>query len=176
MTTSELSTSIRSVPDFPKPGIVFRDITTLLKDSHRFREANDKFVKRYKDSNIDKVVGIESRGFIFGASLELQLNAGFIPIRKRGKLPAETIHEEYALEYGIDTIEIHKDAISKGERILIHDDLLATGGTVSAAARLVERLGGQIVGIAFLIELAFLNGRRNLSGYDIFSLIEVSKE
>jgi adenine phosphoribosyltransferase len=176
ITTVELSTSIRSVSDFPKPGIVFRDITTLLKDRHMFREVNEVLVKRYKDAKIDKVVGIESRGFIFGASLALQLGAGFIPIRKRGKLPAETIHEEYALEYGIDTIEIHKDAISKGERILVHDDLLATGGTVAAATRLVERLGGQIVGIAFLIELAFLNGRRNLSGYDIFSIIEVAKE
>ena len=176
MTGDELSGSIRNVPDFPKPGIVFRDITTLLKDHDTFRKVNEIFVKRYKDSRIDKVVGIESRGFIFGASLALELGAGFVPIRKKGKLPAETIREEYSLEYGMDTIEIHKDSLSKGERILIHDDLLATGGTIAAATRLVERLGGNIVGIAFLIELAFLNGRRNLGGYDVFSVIEVAKE
>ncbi len=176
MTSAELSGSIRKVSDFPKPGIVFRDITTLLNDRNSFRAVNEIFVNRYKDSKIDKVVGIESRGFIFGASLALQLGAGFVPIRKKGKLPAETIHEEYSLEYGTDIIEIHKDAISKGERVLLHDDLLATGGTIAAATKLVQRLGGNIVGIAFLIELAFLNGRRNLSGYDVFSVIEVAKE
>jgi adenine phosphoribosyltransferase len=176
MTIAELSASIRSVPDFPKLGIVFRDITTLLKDPRGFRTVNEILVERYKGSKIDKVVGIESRGFFFGASLALQLGAGFVPIRKKGKLPAETIREEYALEYGTDIMEIHKDAIVKGERILLHDDLLATGGTIAAATKLVERLGGTIVEIAFLIELAFLNGRRNLGGHEIFSIIKVEKE
>jgi adenine phosphoribosyltransferase len=176
MTIAELSASIRSVPDFPKSGIVFRDITTLLKDPRSFRTINEILVERYKGSTIDKVVGIESRGFIVGASLALQLGAGFVPIRKKGKLPAETIREEYALEYGADTIEIHKDAIVKGERILLHDDLLATGGTIAAATKLVERLGGAIVEIAFLIELEFLKGRRNLSGHEIFSIIKVERE
>ncbi len=173
---TDLSDSIRKVSDFPKPGIVFRDITTLLKDRRSFLTASRILFDRYKDLKIDKVVGVESRGFILGATLAFQLGAGFVPIRKKGKLPAETIKEEYALEYGMDAIEIHKDAISKGDRILIHDDLLATGGTVVAAARLVERLGGTIVGLAFLIELAFLNGRRKLGPYDVFSIIQESKE
>jgi adenine phosphoribosyltransferase len=176
LTTSQLTASIRSVPGFPKPGIVFRDITTLLKDPEGFKAANEILTKRYKDSRIDKVVGIESRGFILGASLALGLGAGFVPIRKKGKLPAETICEEYALEYGRDTIEIHRDAILKGERILLHDDLLATGGTIAAAIKLVERLGGTIVEIAFLIELLFLNGRRNLGRENIFSIIKIEKE
>lgn len=176
LTARELSTRIRKVPDFPKPGIMFQDITTLLKDRQSFQSVNDILFARYKDLRIDKVVGIESRGFIVGASLALRLGAGFVPVRKKGKLPAETIREEYALEYGTDSIEIHKDAILKGERILLHDDLLATGGTISAAVKLVERLGGNIVGIAFLIELAFLHGRRNLAGYDIFSVVSVEKE
>jgi adenine phosphoribosyltransferase len=176
MTTAELTASIRNVPNFPKPGIIFRDITTLLKDPRSFRAINEILVARYKDSRIDKVVGIESRGFIVGASVALQLGAGFVPIRKKGKLPAESIREEYSLEYGTDTIEIHKDAIAKGERILLHDDLLATGGTIAAATKLVERLGGTIVEIAFLIELAFLNGRKNLGGRKIFSVISVEKE
>lgn len=176
MTADELTKRIRNVKDFPKPGIVFRDITTLLKDPRSFAAVNEIFGKRYRDSRIDKVVGIESRGFIFAASLALQLAAGFVPIRKKGKLPAQAIREDYALEYGTDTIEIHSDAISKGDRILLHDDLLATGGTIAAAARLVERLGGTIVEIAFLIELAFLKGRRNLEGREVFSVITVEKE
>jgi adenine phosphoribosyltransferase len=176
MTISQLSACIRSVPDFPKPGIIFRDITTLLKDPEGFKAVNEILTKRYKDSRIDKVVAIESRGFIFGASLALGLGAGFVPIRKKGKLPAEAIREEYALEYGTDTIEIHKDSILKGEKILLHDDLLATGGTIAAAIKLVERLGGTIVEIAFLIELLFLNGRRNLGRENIFSIIKVEKE
>jgi adenine phosphoribosyltransferase len=176
MTIAELTASVRSVPNFPKPGIVFRDITTLLKDSRSLKAVNEILVNRYRESKIDTVVGIESRGFIFGASLALDLGAGFVPIRKKGKLPAETIREEYALEYGTDTIEIHKDAISKGDRVLLHDDLLATGGTIGAAMKLVERLGGTIVETAFLIELTFLNGRRNLPGRDIFSIIKVEKE
>lgn len=176
MTIAELTASIRNVPDFPKPGIVFRDITTLLKDPRSFQAVNDILANRYKDSNIDKVVGIESRGFILGATLAMQLGAGFVPIRKKGKLPAETIRENYALEYGTDTIEIHKDAIAKGDRILLHDDLLATGGTIAAAARLVERLGGIIVELTFLVELEFLNGRRNLGDKPIFSIVKVQRE
>jgi adenine phosphoribosyltransferase len=176
MTVAELSSSIRTVPNFPKPGIVFRDITTLLKDPISLKAINEILVNRYKNSKIDKVVGIESRGFIVGASLALMLEAGFVPIRKKGKLPAETIREEYALEYGTDIIEIHKDAITKGERILLHDDLLATGGTIAAAMKLVERLGGTIVETAFLIELTFLHGRRNLAGHDIFSIVKIDQE
>jgi len=176
MTLDELSASIRSVPDFPKAGIVFRDITTLLKDPQSFKAVNDILLDRYRNSRIDKVVGIESRGFIVGASLALQLGAGFVPIRKKGKLPATTIREEYALEYGTDTMEIHKDAITKGERILLHDDLLATGGTIAAAIKLIERLGGSIIEIAFLIELSFLHGRRNLGSQKIFSIVKVDHE
>lgn len=173
---TDLAALIRTVPDFPKSGIMFKDITTLLQNPHGFSSVNEIFADRYRTARIDKVVGIESRGFIFGAAVALKLGAGFVPIRKKGKLPAKTIREEYALEYGTDTIEIHADAIQKGNRILLHDDLLATGGTIHAAAKLIERLGGNIVGIAFLIELDFLNGRRNLSGYDVYSIIHVEKE
>jgi adenine phosphoribosyltransferase len=171
-----LASSIRSVPDFPKKGIVFRDITTLLKDRIAFREAVDVFYERYRDERVDKVVCVESRGFILGAALALKLGAGFVPIRKRGKLPAQTLQEEYSLEYGTDVVEIHADAIRPGERILVHDDLLATGGTISAACRLVEKLGGKILGLSFLIELNFLRGRDQLKGYDIFSVIQYESE
>lgn len=176
LTPVDFSAAIRNVPDFPKKGIVFRDITTLLKNADAFKQANGVFAERYKNQKIDKVVGIESRGFILGASLALQIGAGFVPIRKKGKLPATTIHEDYSLEYGTDTIEIHKDAISPGERILLHDDLLATGGTVAAACKLIDRLGGKIVELAFLIELTFLHGRKNLRERQIFSLIQYDKE
>ena len=176
LTAVDLSARIRKVPDFPKPGIVFQDITTLLKQPDGFRSVNDILLDRYKNSQIDKVVCVESRGFIVGASLALALGAGFVPIRKKGKLPAETFREEYALEYGTDTIEIHRDAIERGQRVLLHDDLLATGGTMAAAVKLVERLGGIIAGVAFLIELEFLHGRQKLSGYDVFSIIRVDKE
>jgi adenine phosphoribosyltransferase len=172
----DLKTRIRSVPDFPKKGIVFRDITTLLKDGEAFRRAVDEFYERYKGQRIDKVVSVESRGFIFGSALAQKLGAGFVPIRKPGKLPAETVREEYQLEYGKDAIEIHKDAITPGERILVHDDLLATGGTILAACRLVEKLGGNITGLCFLIELAFLHGRDRLKNYDIFSIIQYDAE
>jgi len=172
----DLKTRIRSVPDFPKKGIVFRDITTLLKDGEAFRRAVDEFYERYKGQRIDKVVSVESRGFIFGSALAQKLGAGFVPIRKPGKLPAETVREEYELEYGKDAIEIHKDAITTGERILVHDDLLATGGTILAACRLVEKLGGNIMGLCFLIELAFLHGRDRLKNYDIFSIIQYDAE
>ena len=171
-----LATSIRNVPDFPKKGIVFRDITTLLKDPNAFREAVEIFYERYKGTQIDKVACVEARGFIFGAALALRLGAGFVPIRKRGKLPAQTIRHEYALEYGTDSIEIHADAILPGENVLIHDDLLATGGTIAAACQLVERLGGKIVGLSFLVELSFLQGRGHLKGYDIFSIIQYDTE
>ena len=176
MTLKSLEASIRTVPDFPKQGIMFRDITTLLKEAAAFREAVDLMHERYRDQNIAKVVGIESRGFILGAALALRLGAGFVPVRKRGKLPAPVIEQEYSLEYGTDKIEIHKDAIIKGERVLIHDDLLATGGTVSAACKLVESLGGTIVGLSFLIELSFLHGRQQLATYDVHSIIRYDTE
>lgn len=172
----DLKKYIRSVPDFPKKGIVFRDITTLLKDKDAFRTAIDLFYERYKDEKIDKVVSVESRGFIFGSVLAHRLGAGFVPIRKPSKLPAKTIREEYQLEYGTDAIEIHEDAISPGERILLHDDLLATGGTILAACRLVEKLGGKIVGLCFLIELSFLKGRGRLGNYDIYSIVNYDTE
>jgi adenine phosphoribosyltransferase len=164
------------VPDFPKKGIVFRDITTLLKNKGAFHRFIDLMVERYKNERIDKVVGIESRGFIGGAALAYALGAGFVPIRKPGKLPADKIRQEYQLEYGTDAIEIHRDAIAKGERVILHDDLLATGGTILAACKLVEQLGGTIVGLSFLIELSFLQPRKRLSQYDIFSLIMYDSE
>jgi adenine phosphoribosyltransferase len=164
------------VPDFPKKGIVFRDITTLLKDPKSFSEAVEIFYEHYKDTQIDKVACVEARGFIFGAALALRLGAGFVPIRKRGKLPAQTLRHEYALEYGTDSVEIHADAILPGENVLIHDDLLATGGTIAAACQLVDQLGGKIVGLSFLVELSFLQGRGHLKGYDIFSIIQYDTE
>jgi adenine phosphoribosyltransferase len=173
---TQLSEAIRSIPDFPKKGIVFRDITTLLKDADSLRNAVNLLTKRYENSKIDKVVCIESRGFILGSALAVSLGAGFVPIRKKGKLPAEVISEQYALEYGTDVIEMHRDALQSGERILLHDDLLATGGTICAAIRLVEKLKANIVGISFLIELSFLNGRKHLNNYDVYSLIKYDKE
>lgn len=175
-TISDLRSRIRSIPDFPKPGIVFRDITTLLKDPQAFCQTIDMFYAQFRDRGIQKVVSIESRGFIFGAPLAYRLGAGFVPVRKPNKLPAEKLREEYALEYGTDAVEIHKDAIGQGERVLLLDDLLATGGTSLAAARLVERLGGVIAAFAFLIELSFLHGRERLRGYDVFSIIAYDAE
>jgi adenine phosphoribosyltransferase len=171
-----LSDAIRSIPDFPKKGIVFRDITTLLKDANALHHAVDLLHSRYEASRIDKVVCIESRGFILGSALAVSLGAGFVPIRKKGKLPAEVIREEYALEYGTDAIEMHLDALQPGEHILLHDDLLATGGTMCAAVRLVEKLQAHIVGISFLIELSFLHGRKQLNNYDVFSLVQYDSE
>ncbi len=171
-----LLATIRSVPDFPKKGIIFRDITTLLKNATAFSSAVDMLYDRYKGSQVQKVVGIESRGFILGSVLAYRLGVGFVPIRKPGKLPAPTFRQDYALEYGTDAIEIHKDALARGERVLLHDDLLATGGTMGAACKLVEQLGGTIVGISFLIELSFMNGRKNLGSYDIFSLLNYDSE
>ncbi len=173
---TELSAYIRNVPDFPKPGIGFKDITTLLKDGHAFHRALEELAAVYDAETIDKVVGIESRGFIFGAALAYRWQKGFVPIRKPGKLPAETLKEEYELEYGTDAVEIHRDAIVPGERVLLIDDLLATGGTAAAATRLIEKLRGRIEGIAFLIELTFLRGRERLSGYEITSLIQYDAE
>ena len=174
--SSDLSKYIRSIKDFPKRGIMFRDITTLLKDPAALHETLGILYGFAKDLSISKVIGIESRGFIFGALLADKLNAGFVPIRKPGKLPAATEKASYALEYGTDTIEIHKDAIKVGERVLLHDDLLATGGTAGAAANLIEKLGGEVVQISFIIELTFLNGRNKLKNYDVRSLIEYNDE
>jgi len=177
----DLERYIRTVKDFPKPGIGFKDITTLLKEPTAFAQVIDLLVTHFQampgaDKKVQKVVGIESRGFIFGAPLSLRLNAGFVPARKPKKLPAATVREEYALEYGVDAIEMHTDAIAKGERVAVIDDLLATGGTAAAAGRLVEKLGGKLLGFAFLIELDFLHGREKLSGYNVLSLIHVSSE
>ena len=172
----ELSKRIRTVPDFPKPGIQFKDITTLLKDGKSFAKVIDKFDEKYRAKNVDIVVGIESRGFIFGGALAYKWGVGFVPIRKPGKLPADTISEEYELEYGADTIEIHSDAILPGQIVLIIDDLIATGGTIEAATRLIERLGGIIVGIAYLIDLTFLKGSEKVSQYDRYCLIEYDGE
>lgn len=172
----ELLARIRSVPDFPKKGIVFRDITTLLKDKDAFARAVDILTERYRNVRIDKVVSVESRGYILGAVLAYRLKAGFVPVRKPGKLPAATIREEYALEYGTDALEMHTDALQPGERVLIHDDLLATGGTAQATSRMVEKLGGVISGISFLIELSFLKGRERLGNYDIYSVLHYDSE
>ncbi len=172
----DLKRYIRNVKDFPKEGIMFRDITTLLKDPAALKKTLDELYDLTKNLDITKVVGIESRGFIFGSMLAEKLNAGFIPIRKPGKLPAEIESQSYALEYGNDTIQIHKDAIKIGERVLLHDDLLATGGTALAAANLIEKLGGEVVQISFVIELSFLNGRDKLKMYDVKSLVDYKNE
>lgn len=171
-----LENTIRTVPDFPKKGIMFRDITTLLKNEKAFSETVDIFYERYKNAQISKVVGIESRGFIIGAALAYRLGCGFIPIRKPNKLPAETLKQEYELEYGTDSIEIHCDAVQPNERVLLHDDLLATGGTIEAACSLLKKLQAEIVGLSFIIELSFLQPRKKLEGYDIFSLIQYDSE
>ena len=172
MSVDELRAKIREVPDFPKPGILFYDITTLLKDATAFRDAVNLLTKPYRDQRIDVVVGMESRGFIFSAPMAYELGVGFVPVRKLGKLPAETVSVEYALEYGTNTLEVHRDAITPGQRVLIVDDLLATGGTVSGTIELVRRLGGEVVSLAFLVELRFLKGRERLRGYDVYSVIE----
>jgi adenine phosphoribosyltransferase len=163
--------TIRSIPDFPKPGILFYDITTLLLNPHAFSQAVDSMVEHFKDKGIEAVAGIESRGFIFGAPLALRLNCPFILIRKPGKLPAETVSAEYSLEYGADSIHMHKDAVAPGRKVLLVDDLLATGGTMDAACRLVTSLDATVAGIAFAIELDFLKGREKLKDFDIFTLV-----
>jgi adenine phosphoribosyltransferase len=172
MNTDDLKKSIRDVPDFPKKGIIFKDITTLLKDNKSLKSAVKLLTSECKKYKADKVLGIESRGFIFGAPVALNLKAGFIPVRKPGKLPAATVSETYELEYGQDSIEIHKDAIKPGDRIIIIDDLLATGGTARATANLVKKCGGETVLIAFLIELKFLNGRDKLKDFNTFALLD----
>jgi adenine phosphoribosyltransferase len=166
-----LRAKIREVPDFPKPGILFYDITTLLKEADAFRDVIDEMADQVKDARIDLVVGMESRGFIFSAPLAYKLGAGFVPVRKLGKLPAETIEVEYSLEYGTATLEVHRDAITRGQRVLIVDDLLATGGTVMGTIELVRRLGGEIAGLSFMVELTALKGREKLGEYTINTLL-----
>ncbi len=168
----DLAKIIRDVPDFPEKGIIFKDITTLLKDPSAFKQVIDMMVDNYRDKGITKIVGIESRGFIFGGAVAYLLGCGFVPARKPGKLPAETISESYTLEYGKNTLELHVDAIEPGEKVLIIDDLLATGGTAAAVAKLVKELKGEVVAIDFLIELGFLNGREKLAGYTVNSYIK----
>ena len=170
--TADLASKIRDVPDFPKPGILFKDITTLLKDGPSYKAAIDALLERVRGKRVDVVVGMESRGFIFAAPIAYALGVGFVPVRKLGKLPADVVSVEYDLEYGSATLEMHKDAIAPGARVLIVDDLLATGGTVAGTIELVKQLQGEIVALAFLIELKFLKGRERLEGYDIVTLIE----
>jgi adenine phosphoribosyltransferase len=167
-----LKTLIREVPDFPKPGILFYDITTLLKDPVGLHWAVDSLANHYIGHVIDRVVGIEARGFIFAPMVAYRLNAGFVPVRKPKKLPAETARVEYSLEYGKDSLEVHRDAITKGQQVLIIDDLLATGGTAAAVTRLVESLGGIVAGLGFLIELEFLKGKEKISKYDLHSVLK----
>ncbi|HEX9634849.1 MAG TPA: adenine phosphoribosyltransferase [Candidatus Limnocylindria bacterium] len=167
----DLRAKIREVPDFPKPGILFYDITTLLKDAEAFGDVIDRMADAVKDERIDLVVGMESRGFIFAAPLAYKLRAGFVPVRKLGKLPAETIEVEYDLEYGTATLEVHRDAIKPGQRVVIVDDLLATGGTVIGTIELVRRLGGEIASLAFMVELTALNGRNKLGEFTIHTLL-----
>lgn len=171
----DLTTTIRSIPDFPVNGILFYDITTLLKNPEALRESVDRLAHHYQDKGIDLVVGVESRGFIFAMPLAYRMGAGFVPVRKPGKLPAPTASESYELEYGTNTLEVHLDAIEKGQRVLVIDDLLATGGTARATCSLVEKLGGTVIGLGFVIELTFLNGRDKLKGYDVFSLLKYDK-
>lgn len=171
-----LKDSIRTIPDWPIKGIMFRDITTLMQDPEAFHESCNQLAERYKNVKIDKIAGIDARGFVFGSVLAYKLNIGFIPVRKKGKLPFKTITESYALEYGTNEIELHEDAISKGEKILIVDDLIATGGTMKAAINLVEKLGGIVEECAFVIELPELGGREKLKGYKVFSLVEFDGE
>jgi adenine phosphoribosyltransferase len=171
----DLKSLIREVADYPKPGILFYDLTTVLKDKQGFHILVDRLCDHYDNHKIDKVAGIEARGFIFAPALAYRLGAGFVPIRKPKKLPAKTRAVSYALEYGTDSIEVHEDAIQPGESVIICDDLLATGGTAAAAAKLVQDLGGKVEGLAFAVELTFLNGRKKLPGHDVFSLLQYDK-
>ena len=173
---SDLAQFIRDVPDFPKAGIIFKDITPLVADPQALGRAVAELADPFRKAKVDLVVAAEARGFIFGGAVALELGAGFVPVRKPGKLPAETTAETYELEYGTDTLEMHTDAIRPGDRVLLLDDLLATGGTMAAMAAMVEKLGGEVVGIVFLIELAFLGGREKLKGYDLVSLITYDAE
>jgi adenine phosphoribosyltransferase len=169
-----LEKSIRNIPDFPKPGILFRDVTTLIQNKAAFKKSVELLAKKYKGKKFDKVVGIEARGFIFGAAVAYKIGAGFVPVRKKGKLPFKTISETYALEYGTDTLEIHQDAIKPEEKVLIIDDLLATGGTVTAVIKLVKQLGGRVAGIGFVIELVDLKGKDKFKEYPVYSLVKFS--
>lgn len=170
-----LKQKIRSIPDFPKPGILFYDVTTLLRDPEGYKASIDAMCAPYAKGSIDLIAGIESRGFILGAAMADRLGAGFVPIRKKGKLPGPTVREEYALEYGTDCLEVHDDAIQKGQRVLIVDDLLATGGTAAAVLSLVRRLGGDVRGLAFLVELDFLGGRKRFDGEQLHVVINYSE-
>lgn len=172
MSTTELSDLIRNIPDFPEPGIQFKDITTLLNNGPAFKQTIDLLVTRYAERKLDAIVGVESRGFIFSAPLAYALGVGLVPVRKAGKLPATTYQVEYELEYGSNKLEIHRDALQPGARVLLVDDLLATGGTIGAACKLVEQVGGVVEELAFLIELTFLNGRDNLSRYPIYTIVQ----
>lgn len=172
----DLKQKIRSIPDFPKKGVVFRDITTLLGDAEAFKYSVDRMVEYWRGKKIDAVLGAEARGFIFGGVIAYKLDVGFIPVRKPGKLPYKTCQASYDLEYGKNILQIHIDAIKKGDKILIVDDLVATGGTAKAKVELVEKMGGEVVGLCFLIELEFLNPRKILKDYDIFSLIKYESE
>jgi len=167
-----LKIKIRHVPDFPKPGILFYDITTLLNDRQGFRDTVEALAAPYRGKSIEQVVGIESRGFILGAAVASLLGSGFVPIRKPGRLPSKAFREDYALEYGTDGLEVHEDAVQRGQRVLVVDDVLATGGTARAASSLVRRLGGELVGLSFLIELNFLHGRDKLAGDEVYSVLQ----
>lgn len=170
--TNLIKSKIRDIPDFPKPGILFKDITPLLQDQKAFAAVIDAFAERYAGKKIDDIVGIESRGFIFGSALAYKMGVAFVPVRKKGKLPYETVETSYALEYGNATVEIHTDGVRKGNRVIVIDDLLATGGTANATCALVEKVGGIVVECAFVVELSFLNGRDKLPGREIFSLVQ----
>src|SRR6202049_4255786 len=171
----DLKKLIREIPDYPKPGILFYDLTTLLKDRHGFQKLVDQLCDHYANQHVDIVVGVEARGFIFAPALAYRLGAGFVPVRKPKKLPGKTVRVSYELEYGTDTLEIHQDAIQPGQQVLISDDLLATGGTAAATVELVRKLGGEVVGASFAVELTFLNGRAKLPGIDVFSMIQYDK-
>ena len=171
----DIKSLIREVPDYPKPGILFYDLTTVLKDKQGFHSLVDQLCGHYDGHKIDKVAGIEARGFIFAPALAYRLGAGFVPVRKPKKLPAKTRAVSYALEYGTDSLELHEDAVQRGDRVIICDDLLATGGTAAATVKLVQQLGGIVDGAAFAVELTFLNGRKKLPGLDVFSLIQYDK-
>jgi len=172
MMTDNIKKKIRTVPHWPKKGVMFRDITTLIKDPEGFRETCDKLYDNYKDRDIDVIAGIEARGFVFGSVLAYKMNKGFVLIRKPGKLPADTVKQEYELEYGSDAVEMHTDSIKKGDRVLLVDDLLATGGTMSAACELVQKMGGKVVSCAFIIELPELKGKEKLGSFELFRLVD----
>ncbi len=171
-----IKSKVRSIPDWPIEGVIFRDITTLLQDPKAHRKVCAIFYNRYANQQIDKIVGIDARGFLFGSVLAYKLDIGFVPIRKKGKLPYKTISESYSLEYGEETVEIHEDALNKNERVVIVDDLMATGGTIAAAVNLVEKLGGDIIECAFVVELPDLNGKSKLNGQKVFSIVEFEGE